>query len=308
MTALVLGKTAWHGMRDDEGFRHYDLTLRVQSAYSDGPAKVMVAGGMPIIGAPWIFGNDNDPWAFNSPYMRITPHVTDGDKNDHWLVDLKFSNRPYNRCQSTKCDDPLAEPVGVSGTFVKYSRMVTKNYLGKAILSSSFEAIPIQKDANRPTVSVHQNVAALGIDVFAQMVDTLNDAPLWGLPKRCVKMSNVSWERRYYGSCSLYYTRRFEFDVMYETFDRSDVADMGFNRLKGKYDQTTGNWVDGGYNKNKPSNFIRIKDINDENMPAMMLDNNGKVNTDPIGAPSFRPVIKLYGESNFLALGIPATL
>lgn len=302
MTALVLGKESWCGERDQKGYRNYELTLRVQSAYSDGPAKVMVATGMPAIGAAWIYGNDNDPWAFNTPYMKITPMVSDGDKNDHWLVTLKFTNNPFSRCHTNAIDNPLSEPVTLGGSFIKCSKRTRTNYQGKFITNSSLEPIPVEKDTNRPVVHCGMNVSSLGLDTFAAMVDTLNDATLWGLPTRCIKLSNVSWERRYYGSCSAYYTRNFEFEVRYETFDVVDEADVGLKHFNPKIKSTIAA-------RKNPKNYIRIKDTNGENAPPTPLDGAGNINEDPLGNPKvITPPIKIYGVSNFLTLGIPSTL
>lgn len=312
MTAVVLGKQSWRGGRDEEGFRTYELTLLVESAFSDGPQKVILATGMPLIGAPWVFGGDSDPWAFNTPYMGIRPVVSDGDKNDHWLVDLKFTNKPMKRCCTTTIEDPLLEPQKVSGSFVKYTTKTTKDYLGKVIKNSSLEPVPIERDASRPTVTISQNVAALGIDTFSQMIDTLNNSTLWGLAKRKIKLSTASWERKYYGVCSVYYTRNFEFEVRFDGFDEAEIVDQGLQRRKGDY--KAGVWVPDptvaaiADNKLKPEHMTRIKDAEGNVLPPQLLDGHGNVNNDPEASIAYLPTVKIYKESNFLTLGIPTSL
>src|SRR5690606_22693106 len=94
---------------------------------------------------------------------------------------------------------------------------------GNPIKSSSheqFRGSNVEFDANRPTVWVDQNVSSLGLATFASMIDCVNDRPLWGLPKRRIKLSNVTWERKMYGTCRFYYTRKLEFDIRYDGFDR----------------------------------------------------------------------------------------
>ena len=117
------------------------------------------------------------------------------------------------RCNTTSIENPLAEPQKVSGTFIKYTRELVWDKDGDLLIYSSHEPIKggdVEFDRNRPSVRVEQNVSGLGLATFAAMVDTLNDATLWGLVARCIKLDNVSWERKLYGVCTYYYTRIFD--------------------------------------------------------------------------------------------------
>lgn len=305
MSATSIGRRSWSVTRDKEGHREYKLKLRIVSAYDDGPYTILSASGAPAIGAQWTYGNDNDPWALCWPNCTVTPVIVN-EPNRHWDVDYLFSTKPFSRCQDNSIEDPLLEPMKISGSFVKYTKLTNKDREGNLILSSSHEPIPVEKDANRPSVVIEQNVPYLGLETFSQMIDTVNDAALWGLEPRCIKLSNAPWSRQVYGTCSYYFTRRFEFDVRYETFDESEIADVGTMCLKRE-------WRDGvlvllGGNANNPNDFIRIKDARGENCPPMMLDGAGNVNDDPIGDPKFLETKELYGESNFLTLGVPSSL
>lgn len=303
MTATAIGRTKWTLNEDDEGWRDYDLQYLVMTSdVDDGPAVVFFASGLPTIGTPWLFGNDDDPWAHRTPYARVSPIVTK-EPNKWWTIDLKFSNRPRWRCQDEQIDDPLAEPQRLSGSFVKYVKKVQKDRNGNLILSSSHELITgLEMDANRPNVIVEQNVSSLGAPTFASMVDTLNDATLWGLAARKIKLSNVSWEKRLYGVCSYYYTRRLEFDIRFEGFDHTDVADAGYK----KFDLET--WPDTPANRADPTKYVIAKDRAGENSPVkILLDGNGDPLTDPT-SPVFLPTIELYPQSNFSLLGIPTSL
>jgi len=110
------------------------------------------------------------------------------------------------------------------------------------IKSSSHEQIrgrQVEFDNNKPSVTIRQNVAALGLSTFSQMVDTVNSVPMWGLGTRRIKLSNAPWERKYYGRCHVYYTRTFEFDIDYKTFDR-DAVDEGTKVLHGHWGGVSG--------------------------------------------------------------------
>ena len=297
MSAKLLGRIKWSLSRDNDGHRTYQLTMLVETSDpSDGPAIVMNTPGLPLPGAPWIYGNDNDPWAFCYPELTVEP-VVDKEPNKYWTTQHTFSTKPIWNCGNESPENPLLEPQKVSGSFVEYTYQTVKDRNGKLIKSSSHEIITgIEKDDARPTVQIEQNVATLDLGTIAQMVQTVNDAPLWGLPARTIKLSRASWSRQYYGQCFVYYTRSFEFDIKYDTWDRKDIVDAGFKVYKG-----TGSRSD-------PANFVVHKDENGENTPEkILLDGNGDPLTDPSN-PVFLDPVELYDESNFLLLGIPTIL
>lgn len=313
MTASVVGgPRSWRATRDDDGHREYRIKhLVLTTSILDGPATVMDAAGLPFIGSFWAFGNDFDLFAYCTPQRTITIHQElEGDPNVWWMAESVFSTKPRNRCSDEQIDDPLLEPDRVSGSFVKYTEEATKDRNGDAIKSSSHEMLrgpQNEWDANRPTVSIEQNRATLGLETFSQMVDTVNDSALWGVGARRIKLSNVSWERVLFGTCDFYYIRRLEFDINFNTFDR-DLMDEGTKALNGRWG-TDGTWtlIDiGGSapNPDNPAHFIRYKDRNYETA-RVLLNGAGLPLTDG-DSPIYRHVEK-YGESNFLALGIPTS-
>ena len=313
MSASVHGDVRiWGGSRDDEGFREFTVTHLVKTtSVADGPYIVMNASGLPAIGSVWSFGNDLDVWAFCYPYMKVDIHQPkEGDKNYWWRVDQKFSTKPLTRCQTQNVEDPLSEPQKVSGNFGKFTIEAVYDRFGNLIKSSSHEQIrgrQVEFDNNKPSVVIQQNVAALGLSTFAQMIDTVNDGPMWGLPARCVKLSNAPWERKYYGACYVYYTRTFEFDIDYNTFDRT-ALDEGTKVLRGHWDRDTGSptyreWiVDAGVSVTKPTHFDRYKDWNGENTRAIL---NGAGVPITSAASAGEIDVEYYQQSNFFTLGIP---
>lgn len=297
------GRTNWYMERNDEGHRIYHIVHRVRALISDGPYTVFNTPGLPLTGSVWNFGNDLDPWAYCKPTLRVTPRKTE-EPNRYWDVENTFSTEPLSRCQDEEITDPLLEPQKVSGTFVKYTQEAQKDRNDEVICSSSFELFSgpqVEFDHNRPSVSIEQNVAVLELEVFAEMVDTVNSAPLWGLAARCIKLSNVTWERKIMASCGYYYTRKFDFDVDFKTFDRT-IRDQGAKAL-GDWNSTTGVWVVSG-DPTDPRDFDHYKDKRGENCrtflngsgaPAASIEEAGEIE------------VEYYSESNFLTLGIPTT-
>jgi hypothetical protein len=106
------------------------------------------------------------------------------------------------------------------------------------------------------------------------MANTVNDAILWGLPPRCILLSQVSWERKFYGICFYYYTLHLTFDINYDGFDR-DLVDEGTKVLNGQWDPVTGNWVlipinGQPPNYQNPQHYRRWKDRVGENMKGLL--------------------------------------
>lgn len=299
---------------DRDGNRVYKLIQRAKTDnHLDGPFNVAAfAAGLPAVGSTWAFGNDVDPWAFCLPTRSVEPiQRKEGDKTFYWKITSTFSTNPQFRCQDQTIKDPLLEPQKVSGSFVKFTEEVARDKDDKPIQSSSHELFrgpQVEFDMNRPQVRIEQNVLDLQLPTVSQMIDTVNSTSMWGLGARRVKLSNFSWERKLYGICTFYFTRVFEFDINFNTFDRT-IYDEGTRVLNGDWDEN-GNWVLTNINgaapdPTNPRHFKRYKDRNGENTRAM-LDGYGKPVTD--GQNLHEIEIKYYKETDFSTLGLISNL
>jgi hypothetical protein len=279
MAATLLGPIDWGGTIDNEGFTDYKVTYRVKCLPTDGPATVLSCPGLPVPGSSYAVMGDSNIWAFCKPDRTATPQNSE-DKNTFWKVEVTFTTGWTKKCASALVTNPLLEPMEISGSSNKYTEEITRDRHGSKILTSSHEqprGPQMEFDKNRPQVSVKQNVPDLQVALWAPMIDTVNDAPLWGMQKRCVKLSSVRWERKYYGACSIYYTRNFEFDIRAETFDR-EIMDEGTKVLNGRW--VGGTWElrnVGGVppDPGTPAHFIRFKD-RQGNYARVILDGHGK--------------------------------
>jgi len=313
--AVEGGPVSWGMSTDGIGHRTYKVRWQVGTTNKlDGPFAVFNAAGLPLVGSAWSgIANDVDLWAFCSPKMNVSSKINDGDPCKKWWVDQEFTTLPFRRCQDTQIEDPLSEPQSISGSFVKYTALVGVDYNNKRIKSSSHETILVEKDANRPTVIIGQNVLNLGLDVFSGMIDHVNDSGLWGLGARCVKLSNVVYERKLYGICTYYYTRRFDFDIRYNTFDDADIPDRGFNVLRGDWGkallgQDPHVWYPIATDATNPNNFEVFKDEKGARFPVQTaLDGLGNPSLTP-ESPTFLPTVKKYPEANLYDLDIPSSL
>ena len=312
MAGSVINKTNWEGWIEDDGHRYYSITWEVISLFTDGPQTVFASAGLPTIGSPWTFGNDNDLYALCQPTMRCRPMVTK-EPNHYWEVEQTFSTKPLNRCFTGSVETPLTEPQRVSGSFIHLTKKWEKDREGKLILSSSHEPIFIEKRCSNPTVRIEQNVLDLDLEIVAPMINTLNDATLWGLSARKILLSDFSWEQAWYDQCSPYYVRRFEFEIKYEGWDEAELADTGLKVLNGRWVRDEDGkleWVTYAFTseeKENPANFVRWLDANGQPMPRSLLNGAGEPLTDP-ETPEYLDPKEIYDESNFTLLGIPTGL
>ncbi len=295
MAATAYDMHGWKLSQDEEGFRSYDAIWQVRTTDPlDGPMIVSNAAGLPAIGSIWAYGNDNDPWCFCTPEAKVEP-VEDRERCCEWLVSLKFTNKPRKRCQDTNIDNPLNEPPDISGSFLKYTKEATQDRYGSLILNSAYEPIigaSVERDYNSPTVSIKLNQPAINLSNLALMIDAVNDAPLWGLGARCVKLENVSWARKLYGTCTFYFTISFEFKINYNTFDRK-LIDKGSRVL-----------MSGGTVGNQ-EHYEKKKEASGEPVEVLL---NGAGNLLAAGASPVILTKQLYIPMNLLTLGIPSSL
>jgi hypothetical protein len=283
-TRLRPGPTGWEVSRDEVGHRTYKVRYVVEGLATDGPAAVLQTPGLPVPGDHWAIGDDVDLWAFCRWEATVKPRI-EREPNPLWDVELTFSSKPpdLKACRDQEIGDPLLEPMKVSGSFVRYQEEAYFDRFGSAVVNSAFEQIrgpQVEFDANRPQVRVEQNVADLQLSFIADLVDKVNAFALWGLPPRTIKLSNVTWERKFYGQCSVYYTRVLEFDIRADGgFDR-DILDEGTKVLHGHWEELTGIYLldaIGGFtpDENNPAHFDRFKDRAGENS-RVILNGHGR--------------------------------
>lgn len=320
MTTSFVALRTWSMSRDNDGNREYKTTSLVKSDKTDGPAAVLLTGGLPHSGDAWNLGGESDPWAFCKLTCSIkqAPGYKD-EPASYWEVENTFSSKTdEKKCKDQQIDDPLLQPPKISGGFQKYKEEANRDRFGKAILNSAFEMIrgpQVEFDANRITVKIEQNVAALQLPLLVGLMDRVNDAPMWGVPARCIKLSSCPWERKFYGQCSVYYTRTLEFEIRSEGFDRN-IMDEGTKALKGHWDKVTGLWMldpivgyEGTPNPNPKvaTHFDRFKDRKDENS-RVILDGFGQPAGVPVGSgAAAHAVVDVFGNVTEIVMDSPGS-
>lgn len=278
---IVPGQMKWAMVRDSNGDRNYKVTHRVNCEQTDGPGSALAAPGLPQVGEQWSFGDDVDAWAFCKLDATVTPHMEAA--NTQFLVEQLFSTKgDIQRCKDEQIEDPLLIPDRVSGTFVKYTEEATEDQFGRPLENSAHEQLrgpQVEFDAHRLTVTIEQNVINLQLPLLAQLANCVNESPLWGLAARCIKFMPVSFQKKYWGTCSVYYTRTLEFEINYATFDRL-ILDEGAKVIRGKWVKSSDTWkwvLDTAPvpDRNNPTDFIKALDFSG-NPIKILLDGRGE--------------------------------
>jgi hypothetical protein len=300
MATKIVGISSPQLSVDEERNREYSIRYLIKgNPNTDGPATVVTTPGLPVIGTTWAFKSEVDLYATLHPDCKVVPVLTD-EPSKYWYLDLKYSTKPVKKCQTSQFQTPLDEPQEVGGGFTKYTEEITEDRFGEKIFNSAWEVMrgpQVEFDKNRPNVKIKQNVLSLQYTLLCQMVDTLNNDVLWGFSRGAVKLSSVSWAKKWYGTCYPYYERNFEFDINEEKGWDRDIVDEGTKVLKGKWN-SEGKWeltkvgvdpmtsLDIMPNPDNPQHFIRYQD-RQGNTGKVVLKNGKPWDPDATDDPTY---------------------
>lgn len=307
MAAKSHGRISWALSIDEDANREYTIKFLVEADKSDGPTVVANASGLPVIGSSWTYGNDNDSWAFRTPYVNAVMR-NDNEPNEWWEVEFKFmtpghpKQRDLPRCNNTSITNPIFEPDRISGSFTNTTKKVWKDRIG-LIKNTAHQPIGVDFDETQATVRIEQNRLLLDLATVTSKINKVNSTNMWGLTPRKIKFSRYSWKRKLYGVCNFYYTQTLEFDVRFDTFDRDDIPDESSKMIRGNWTGDPPTFTaDVSADPLDPKDYIQATD--DRGNPTTnWLDANG----EPSSTPTFINV-EYYDETNLIALGIPPVL
>lgn len=352
--------------RDSDGHRTLTAVYRVQVAQNEGPLRALYCPGLPIPGRMYEMDLDVDPWMYATFKTSVSPAEGEKGRIKYYDVSQEFTTRPFvnetgvgwpgtgasggggggpqdqsQRCNEQDIQNPLLEPLKISGGSVTYTQQGLRDRFDKPIQNSAhqlFEGPKNEWDNHRSQIRVEQNWPVLELDFCDSMVDCVNPDIIWGFPKRAVKLSKFDWRLNRWGLCYFYFTRMFDFDIwcipdpaagtgpglvqLVGGWDRR-IKDVGTKALRGFWEK--GNYVllptrlDGGGihwpDHNNPNDFIAALDVNN-NPFELTLNGKGlpanvkyKLKGDPDSelqdtGPAYYFTVEYYREANFALLGL----
>lgn len=214
----ITGKNILPAKRDADGNRVYQASFEIELEDGEGPFSVFNLADLPQPGDAWdgLGGADEGDDNATCKQEMDVKYKEEKDKR-YALATLTWSTKgDEKRCKDEQIEDPLLVPAEIEGDGCRFAEEGQRDRFGNPIQNSAFEPIrgPNNEwDATRHTVRVKFNSPVLGIEVWGPMEDTVNDAPLWGLPARCWKLAPVKWARKFWGACEVYYPLEFEFEA-----------------------------------------------------------------------------------------------
>lgn len=332
---------------------YWVLLLVETTSDTDGPQLITGTPGLPSIGSAWTWGDDNDPYALCYPTVTCETVIKNEKNfwwvlrynysTRPWIlcaeaqltsplsqpdvISGSFLTSQERTCRRREREGTTGTGTS-TGTIGYYTEgsgtgtgTVTRTYRsgwwsqdnGHLILTSSLEPVYVTKELSNPTISITQTVLDLEWPLLCQMVLTLNDSTLWGMPRRTIMLRNTPWQRQVWGLCTYYFKRTLEFAVNYKTWDLNDLTDYGsrvINKHIAGYVARPDDSVapTDSIDRTNPANFVRAVDAAGNILQNVPLDGYGEECTDPYSHDHFLPKVELYEESNFLYLGVPASL
>ena len=190
MTPRLVGPLTQKFRRDEEGHRWYDIDWLVETeSQHDTIAWILsnwplfAVGSQFDLTAAWPGVRGTDPWAFCTPELNISAHrdIKESSPVRHWIVSQTWSTKQSWRCQTFPIENPLFEPVEMSGDFVHEQRLASVDRFGATLKHPNFQPIQgpaVEHKYSHPTIHFGFNSLALPLSTFVELINHVNDAPL----------------------------------------------------------------------------------------------------------------------------------
>ncbi len=281
---------------EDEGYQNYAVEYEIITTdVNDNARTVMLAlvAAYPP-GTPYQLGNDSFPWCWARRPKSIKRR--DIRKNRKvWRGTIDYSNKPLKSCQDQEWEHPLDKPPVIGGSFVRAMRAATKDRHGNQLANSVAEPwIPSPEvDDSRDTITIQVNTATINLLLRSQARDKVNDADIWGLPARSLKLSQWKYTVQAYGLCEQYVANDFEFEVNVDRWNEIRL-DQGFRKKL-------------GIDANGNTTYETLMDEKDQPLrEPRLLDGNGNLLAD--GADPVEIEKEVIDEFDFSQLPLPNPL
>lgn len=280
----------------DDGIRTYSAVCEAVTDDVADNAKTVRGYALTAI-PPWSqysFGNDSDPWCLARRPKSIKRRAVEKNRRV-WRVAIDFTNRPLGSDQENERDDPLDDPPDISGSYVRATKVATKDRHGQPVTNSSDEpVIPAPEiDDSRDTIVIELNTATINLQVRAAARDKVNSQTIWGLTARQLKLAVWSYHVLWRTPVHPYIRHHFELEVNLNGWDFKHI-DQGFRTRFAQHPD--GHW-----------DYLTLMDAQDQPLrEARLLDGEGQLldaAADPVELTD-----ELYDEYDFGDLPLPDPL
>jgi hypothetical protein len=227
-----IGFISVSGTDTEDWHRQYDVVAQVTcSSESDGPQTVLNGVRSSLqYGSTFAYGNDSDPYAT----LRSIRNARRTDKRKIWQVDLQYSTKGSQRDPADQPGDPLSWAWKVRGSFGSGQKWLTKDRTGRALVNSANEPFEDVPPIDNPLLilALEKNTATIDLDQWAEARGKVNDATLWGLSGRRVRLMQWAWDVAWTGNGQAYIVNKFEVSIDFDGY-YYEPLDMGFREIDG---------------------------------------------------------------------------
>lgn len=275
---------------DDDGHRTYDVVLHAVTGSKDVHAQQVYSAVYGLIPpyTPYvgILDGEIDARAF-ARRPKSAKRIDRKATRRKWEVILPFSTKPLKRCADHDFENPLDEPPKISGSFFRNQITADKDRNGVPLTNSSDEPQFTEIDDSRDTIIIEWNTDAVYLALRASLRDRVNDAMIFGLPRRTLKMSQWDWDQEFYGTCAPYYKNRIQLEVNIDEWNFERI-DQGF-RIKN------------GLDANGAQKYSKLMDDRDQplNKPRLLDGGGGLL---AVGAAPITLIDEVLKEGDFSQL------
>lgn len=187
----------------------------------DRADTIRQAADVPKLGDPFEAGNDTDADAVCTD-VRVVPT---SESPFVWHV---FAIYETDREVPLNVEDPILVPADIQWSFVKYERVIVRDYLGHPLVNSSGEWFdpPHTTEDTRPVLTITRNEAGFNPALALLYQDACNSDVFLGVQPLYAKIATINGLKQKDGG-KVYWQVTYEIEFRRESFAQF-VLDQGF--------------------------------------------------------------------------------
>jgi hypothetical protein len=286
----------------ESGHRTYTSVFRVYTdTVYDGASTVMIYGGLPQLGDPYLWGNSFDYGARLNALPVVRLERDDQNARKIWIATCTYTTRG-RQLEQQPPDDPLTWPWKVSGDADEWTEEAAEDVDGEPLMNSAFQQLrgkQVERFRTRRKWVLTKNFATVNqtmIDYFEGSVNRSTITILGAVyPPETLYMRRITFTREWYAYNTPYFPHTFNIDCNPEGFRRKIIDKGTMQVIPG-----TGNVFD-------PADMTAITDPVTEDQIERYLD--GAASPLAAGEPSVilnaPHGFKLYDDEEWNIIGFP---
>lgn len=220
---------------DRDFHRTYTTIYVVFTERNQDPFNAASVSGIPTYGDSYSWNAFTDVWAFAKQFdIQRDQELKDplsGDIVVRWTITVRHDSKPTGGSNGfTPRDNPLDEPVVITGSFDWYTSPRYRDIDGNVLANSAHIPYPretVEVDDVFDTINVSYNYATIDLDLRSQMINAVNSVPMWGLGVRRIKLSTWDYQILWAGPAFQYVKYNLKFTVSYEEMPPEEEVNIG---------------------------------------------------------------------------------